>query len=256
MNPKHFFRKSPLRKSLTIALAILLVFALAFFGFWYRAHRQISLAAGQLTEGMSLEMIPEGWSQQEQRDLWTEKFWIVNQLAISKLDSMSLGICFSDSSFQLMFKGLPLIKARMCYIWPENMLTEMDPRVYAKLFSKPSVMVSDTANLPKKVFRKVRVNAEGEAVPVDSVGVVGGCLSWIFVTDNHLRFVVTGYGCDSLDLQPSVRKDLFAHHMSSISGDYFFRDDYQPTIFIWLNDADAKAIYKALPRHAAVIVRN
>ncbi len=241
---------------MTIALAILLVFALAFFGLWYRAHRQISLAAGQFTEGISLEMIPEGWSLQEQRDLWTEKFWIVNQLAISKLDSMSLGICFSDSSFQLIFKGLPLIKAPIRQVWPQHMLADMDPRIYAKLFSVPAIMVSDTANLPKKVFRKVRVNTEGEAVPVDSAGVVEGCLSWTFVTNNHLRFVVTGYGCDSLDGEPSVKTDLLAYRIHAIWGDLFFRETYMPTIFIWLNDADAKAIYKALPRHAAVIVRN
>jgi len=241
---------------MAVALGFLMVFAFVFFVELYRAHRQVALAAGELTKELSLEKIPEGWEQAEHRELWTEKFWIENQLAVSKLDSMSLGICFNDSSFQLLFKGLPLIKAHMGYLWPDNFLENMDPRVYARLFSRPVFMVSDSANLPKKVFRKVRVNAEGEAVPVDSIGVVGGCLSWTFVTGNGLRFVVTGFGCDSLDREPSVTRDLWAHRMHALSGDIFFRENYQPTIFIWLQDADAKAVYKALPRRAAVIVRN
>ncbi len=254
MNPKDFFLKSPYGKPTIIGLGIILTFALLFFVELYLAQQQISRATDTFTTAQTTEINPESWFNKEQSDIWAEKWWISNQLAVAKLDSMSLGICFKDSTMQLLFKGLPLVKAPIRHMWPEHMFIDLDYKVAAKLFSKPTYIVSQKANLPKKVFRKVRVNEKGEAVPVDSVGLVGSNLSWIFFTENHLKIVVTGFGGDSLDLKPAVGMNLFTHHLTTLTEDFFYLKSYQPTLFIWLKDTDAKTIYKALPHRAAVIV--
>ncbi len=254
MNPKDFFLKSPYGKPTIIGPGIILLFALLFFVELYLAQQQIKRATDTVTTALNTEINPKSWGSKEQRDLWAEKWWISNQLAVAKLDSMSLGICFKDSTMQLLFKGLPLIKAPIRHMWPENMFNDLNSTGYAKLFSEPAYIISQTANLPKKVFRKVRVNEEGEAVPVDSVGLVGTHLWWTFTTENHLKIVVTGFGGDSLDLKPAVGMNLFTHHLTTLTEDFFYRKSYQPTLFIWLKDTDAKAIYKALPHRAAVIV--
>lgn len=76
------------------------------------------------------------------------------------------------------------------------------------------------------------------------------------MSSNCLQIVINGVlpGPDST-LNVQKNKDVIAYRFKH-AFDNPFAKNYSPVLFLWLNDTDAKAIYRALPEKAKFIFRN
>lgn len=195
-----------------------------------------------------------GWQQSEFRDIWKDKFWGENQLALAKDDSMSLGIHFHDSIFQLQYKGLPLIKSKIMAVYPKQFSADFNELAYKNLFSQPWIIRSQQANKQKKPFRKMTVNTDGSTNTEDDKNPSAELVLWSFLTENDYRVVVFGVKQDSVqntNFKWQMYQDRFRAKLKNSTNSTGF----YPTIYLWINDADALAIFRALPENAKITIR-
>lgn len=211
-------------------------------------------SAKQLISSVEPDKSLQGWDNPELRTLWKDKFWKESQIAVAKDDSMSLGVNFEDSIMHLQFKGLSLIECKILYREPEKFLTDIDSKVYAKLFGKPLTIDSGTANMQKKMFRRMKPPTTEYGEPVFQDSIFKDPIIWNFTTSNNLRFVINGFDAfnDTVKIIPSFKADMLKFRLQEDGNN----SGYIPTLFIWMNDKDAKALYRALPHEAQVIFRN
>ena len=255
MKLKQFLSESPYKSTIIFGMALMvftfmLLIANVIFSF-FAVNRALNIVKSTTIENRE---VFHNWENEEQQNLWKEKFWIENQIRVSKEDSMSLGINFKDSTIQLQFKGLPLIKSRIARTWPEHFLSSLSAENYSKIFGRLLTIDNANANISKRPFRKMIVTAEGNTQAVDTLTYKPKAFSWSFVTNNNIRIVIKGYGTDSLEVVPSFRYDVLKFRIAEKTISPF--TDFTPTLFIWINDKEAEAIYRALPKNASVIVRN
>lgn len=253
MKLKHFISENPIGKAVLFGLGfmslavILLIIELLF------SYTAVNRAVDQIkTDSTSNSPQIINWEVADIQHLWKEKFWIENQIAMARDDSMSLGINIKDSLIQLQFKGLPLIKSKIVHAFPKEFLSDLDAKAYFDFFGHPMVIVTSQANIVKRPFKRMKVNSEGNTQAVDSAVLLRKPFAWSFVTDNNLRFVI--YGSDSAGLVPSFRRDVLKFRIAEKTKGLF--GDYTPTLFIWVNDKEAEAIYRALPHKTTLIIRN
>lgn len=211
-------------------------------------------AAKQITSSVESESSLQGWEDPGLNALWKDKFWIENQIALAKDDSMSLGINFEDSIMQLQFKGLALVESKILYAEPKNFLKDIDSKIYAKLFGLPSTITSGQANMKKRPFRRMKPPTEEYGEPVFQDSLFNDPILWDFTTSNNIRLVVHGFDAfnDTTKIIPSFKADVLKFRLEGNEDN----SGFIPTLFIWMNDKDAKAIYRALPHEAQVIFRN
>jgi hypothetical protein len=195
------------------------------------------------------------WDDSNIRETFKRKLWMENLLLLSKNDSMSLGISLNDSIMQVQIKGLPLIKSKIVHINPENFLSKIDEQDYAFLFGKPTLIKEGIANFTKRPIRKMKVIAGSDAQPIDTDTVEVKRFYWEFITENKIRIVINGCSLpsDSLHNKPSFMMDRARFTLSKNMADSL---NYLPTLFLWMPDNEAKAIYRALPEKINVAIRN
>lgn len=253
----HLFPQSPHKKALTISvLAVAATFVFLFFLLIYTLIRT-NIETNKFLSSLNQEgetLI--GWENTEYQNLWKDKFWVENQIALFKNDSMSLGIHMHDSVFQLQFKGLPLIKSKIIAYYPEKMMTKIQPQIYESLFNQPWTILAQKANKQKKPFRKMTVNEDGTSSTTEESDSQEQDIEWSFITDNHFRFVIFGHQVDSIETKPNYKWDMFKYNLGSKLKEEESDRKYYPTYFLWLNNNDALSIYRALPENAKVVVRN
>jgi hypothetical protein len=240
------------KKAIIAAVIIIVLAVLVVAGKLFITTSPSTNAAKKLTASIESEEPLKGWENKEVRTLWKEKFWKENLLAVAKDDSMSLGINLEDSIIQLQFKGLVLSECKIIYSEPKNFLQDIDSRVYAKLFGKPSNIVVDEANIQKKQFRRAKPPTEegGDPIYLDSISY--DPILWIFRDDNNLRFVVHGFDAynDTMKIIPQFKADMLKFRMQNDKD----KSVYYPTLFIWMDDTEAKAIYRALPHEKPLLI--
>ncbi|MBN1821129.1 MAG: hypothetical protein JW833_10440 [Prolixibacteraceae bacterium] len=205
-----------------------------------------------------LEKIPalEEWDNPVKQNLWKEKLWIENQLVTGKEDSMNIGINFTDSIIQLQFKNLALVKSKINYKIPENFLSDINSEAYQYFFGKPVKILAGNSNIAKKPVKKVRIDSEGNTVPIDTTASINRRFYWEFITENNIRFVINGYNSkDSTGSKPAFHRDIRKYRFSR-KAQLENKRVFTPVVFIWLDNDDAKAIYRALPYKATIISRN
>lgn len=196
----------------------------------------------------------QNWSDPELATLTKEKIWLENQLALAKDDSMSFGINLRDSLLQVQFKGVPLIRAKINFIRPANYLSNANAHFYTTLIAQPFLLVDEKANFAKKPIKRMKVIAGAEAVALTKDEVKEKLFYWEFVTDNNLRIVLYGNNStqDSIAEAPSFTRERIKFELKKKS-DNPENQNYHPTLFLWINDREAKAIYRSLPKKPKII---
>jgi hypothetical protein len=250
IKPKSSYRKAFIAAIIIVGISVLGVAVVLFL-----STPIAKMAAKQLVSSVESDKSLEGWDNPGLKDLWKDKFWIQNQIALAKDDSMSLGVNFEDSTMQLLFKGLTLSKCKILYKEPGNFLKDINSKVYEKFFGNPVKIISGEANTQKKAFRRMKppTTEDGEPTYLDSI--MNDPIIWNFTTSNDIRFVIHGFDAhnDTAKIVPSFKSDILKFRLQKNKED---RSVYFPTLFIWMDDKDAKAIYRALPHEARVIFRN
>jgi hypothetical protein len=177
-------------------------------------------------------------------------------LQLAKSDSLNLGINLSDSIVQVQLRGTVLLQAKIQKQIPAKFFEDLNYGTYLD-FTKIASVIEEQATIVKRPVKRVQApKNEDEAAKVKHDTIPDPLLVWQFKLDNNIDVVITGIGlgADSL-VANNYNKDIFNY-----STEYFkknlFPKTYIPTLFIWLNDNDAKALYRAIPEKGKVVFRN
>jgi len=252
---KNFFIKY---KAGFITITVIFVLLLAFTVTRYLiAVKTVEKAAQE-----KLAQIPEneindtGWNIPEIQELKKEVHLLERHLQLAKSDSLNLGINLSDSIVQVQLRGTVLLQAKIHKQIPSNFFEDLNYGTYLD-FTKIASVIEEQATIVKRPVKRVQApKNEDEAAKVKHDTIPDPLLVWQFKLDNNIEVVITGIGlgADSL-VANNYNKDIFNY-----STEYFkkniFPKTYIPTLFIWLNDNDAKALYRAIPEKGKVVFRN
>ncbi len=252
---KQFFRKYK-----KYGLAVILVVACLFIFTTIRLILAVNSVKAtidkQKSEITADNDFSKGWQNQEVRQTIKDIHWYEQQLLLAKSDSINLGINLADSVVQVQLKGTVLFQSRILLQKPAIFLNNLNPEFYLE-FSKIASIKSETANTPKKPIKRVAApNSIASQNETKNDTIIDQRLVWQFTTDNDVNVIITGVEMnkDSL-LLPNSGNDLFNYHSQEFFGN-IIPDTYSPTLYIWLNDKEAKAVYRALPEKGKVIIRN
>lgn len=205
----------------------------------------------------STKTINDNWANCEIKTLQKQQLWLEQQLQLSKSDSFSLGINLHDSLVQVHLKGTILFQAKILAQKPASYISGMNKQLYLKLFGTPASIDFCDANIPKRALIKViapPIGTEKEAIKTNSTK--PEAINWVIRSSNGLLIVINGVVPEP-DSTMNIKKgsDIFTHRIKH-AFDNPFTKRYTPMLYLWLNDTDAKAIYRALPEKAKFIIRN
>ncbi len=206
------------------------------------------------SSAQNISFQPVEWEHEIQKSMWKEKIWIENQLFISGIDSMGLGIDFTDSVIHLNFKGLSLINADIQAIYPDNFLQNLSGEEYTLLFGHPLRIIQSKSNIEKRQFKKIKVNKDGARQVIDSTVVNPETFFWQFSLNNNISFIVFSLPPDSSSTRYPYFNDVIKNRCNKIGLSLF--NHYEPTFYIWISRKEAQTIYQALPNNPHVIIRN
>lgn len=253
---KEFFKKN--KKLLFGILAVWAMFLLLIVVMSIFSLVQSERFADRLfmTDGGENEF--PGWNDEKTKNLIKEKWWLEQQLTLAKSESISLGINLKDSIVQVQLKGTVLFQAKILKQEPKQFFVLANEKVYRMLLAETSKIDSCRANIPKKPIKKVIAPLVGSEVSETKTDTLKeNRLNWHFITNRGIEVVINGVlqNQDSTYSKIPVISDMMLFRL--VGG---FRKPFQPKntalLYLWLDDQDAKAIYRALPDSAQVIFRD
>lgn len=238
-----------------LGIASLLMF-LFLLRLGYGIYLSIEKPAFSNSEKTEENPLSKGWNDPEIQNIKKEMYWLEQQLVLAKSDSISLGFDLSDSLVQVQLKGTVLFQAKYLHMYPKVFLHSLNADNYLD-FAKASSISNEKSSIVKKPIKRVAApGSEAARNEIKQDSVTDRRLEWQFNTTNGIRVVIFGVEMNpdsTLSLQPG--KDLFAYRLRQLP-ENIFPKVYQPELFIWLNDRNARAVYRAHPENGRIVFRN
>lgn len=241
-----------------ITLIVITIILMAITAFRYvKATGSAEKAAKE-----KLASIPEeelhnaSWCIPEIQEKMKDIHWMERTLTLAKSDSLNLGINLADSIVQVQLKGTVLLQAKIKKQMPSPFFEKLNYGTYLD-FTKIATITEEAANLPKRPIIKVQApKNENEVKEVKKDTIPDPVLVWQFALDNKIDVIITGIGLgkDSLP-ETNFNKDLLKYNVGKIKK-HWLPENYQPTLYLWLDDNDAKAIFRAIPEKGKVAFKN
>jgi hypothetical protein len=156
---------------------------------------------------------------------------------------------------QVQLKGTVLLEAQILQQDPVQFISAPEYPAYINLTSG-SEIVSENSNIPKKPIKKVKApKNENEATGFQHDTIPVPPLVWKFRLDNEIEVVITGVALnkDSV-LVFTPQKDRVRYRFDELKENVRPKN-YVPTLYLWLNDTEAKAIYRAIPEKGKVVLK-
>jgi hypothetical protein len=252
---KDFFSKYKVGIwAVVIVFSVLLIFFIIRLVF---AINVVKTTVGEHISGFSTENpLRPGWNDPEIREMKKEMYWLEQQLLLAKSDSINVGINLADSIVQVQLKGTVLFQSKMLKSYPPGFLHSLDPGAYLN-FGRVASISNEKASIVKKPIKRVAApGSEAAKSGIKQDTVIDSRLQWEFYAGNHVQVVISGVEMEA-DSTFRVRaaRDIMTYRARGFFREVFPKH-YAPTLFIWLNDKDAKAIYRAHPENGKVVFRN
>lgn len=240
--------------TIIIVFSLLLIISIGRFVF---ANKAVKATIENQNQALADENpADQGWGNSEIRKMKKEVYWLDQQLLLAKSDSITLGFNLADSVVQVQLKGTVLFQGKILKLYPAPFLESLNYKAYTD-FARIAQITSEYSEFPKKPIKKVIApKSENEVVEVKQDTVIEKRLYWKFNLNNNLNVVLTGVGLNKdsvLDLR--FENDMVKYRSEQLKQEWLPKD-YIPTLYLWLPDKEAKAIYRALPVKGKVIFRN
>lgn len=254
---KDFYAKY--RSLIRLAVAMWILFFAFFIVIAITSSKKAGDFGNELKNTSEMNDIPANWENSEIRELFKEKRWLEQQLELAKSDSFSMGINLKDSVVQVQLKGTILFQGKILRLKPTGFFTNSERGPYLHYFANIGRVDTSWANIPKKPYKKIKAPEIGQEVdtPAKADTVKEERIHWEMNMHKNLTVVINGVVArnDSCFTDIPAGKDIRAYRIrkgfkSLLSG------KYQPVLFLWLPDNEAKAIYRALPEKHKCIFRN
>jgi hypothetical protein len=238
---------------LTIVFVMLLAISVARY--------LMAMSAVQAAIEEKLLVIPDeeihdaGWNIPEIQKKKKEINWLERQLLLAKSDSLTLGISLNDSIVQLQLKGTVLVQTKMIKQHPGHFFDSLNFGAYHD-FTKIATIVEEQSTIPKKPIRKVQApKNENEVQEFKHDTIPDPLLVWQFSLNNRINVIITGVGLKDSVMNIQYNKNMIEYNYNKMKKN-LLPENYTPTLYIWLNDKDAKSIYRAIPEKGKVVFKN
>ena len=240
--------------TIIIVFTLLLIFSAVRYVFALNAVK--ATISEQNSESTDENTTEPGWNDPEIRKMKKDVYWLEQQILLAKSDSISLGFNLTDSVVQVQLKGTVLFQAKILKQYPARFLESLNYKAYTE-FGKMALITSEFSDFPKKPIKKVIApKSENEVSTAKPDSVIVKRLSWKFNLNNNINVIVSGVELNKDSLLDLRFEDDMLKYRSELLNNEWFPKFYTPTLYIWLNDKDAKAVYRALPKNGKVIFRN
>jgi len=193
--------------------------------------------------------------------LCKEKTFFQARIIMAGSDSLYITLNLTDSTANLELCGVQLHKAKMKDLRISKILTRGNNYAIYSLLSSPMTIVSDASTIKKEpIMIKMAPKDTSEFVPdiaPDTSDVEP--VNYILQMDNDIKIYV--YQIDDTITTDKHKlfffdlNDRLKYAMSSLKSVVSFKvPDYHPFIKIRLPKADAKILYRSVPRHGQIAV--
>lgn len=193
--------------------------------------------------------------------LLKEKAFLQTRIAMAETDSIYLTINLADSTVNIEISGVVVHAAKMSEIKASKILTRENDNIILSMLSTPFIISNSFATIKKepvmlKMAPKDTSEYKPDIMPDTSITepvnyileMTNGAKIYVYQEDNDK----SGFRINQFmfDLMDRLRNTL-----SSLKDVMVFRvPDYHPYIKLRLPGADAKIIYRAIPKNGQVAV--
>ncbi|GAB1454392.1 hypothetical protein MASR2M47_44480 [Draconibacterium sp.] len=221
-----------------------------------KAEEAVKLAISEKTLNFAeTDVNDAGWNIPEIEQKKKQLHWVEQQLLLAKSDSLNLGIDLTDSTVQVLLKGTVLLQANILKQYPEHFIESPNYAAYLDFTAISKIVQEQSTSIKRPVKRVKAPKNESEVQKVEHDTVPEAPIIWQFVLNNNIEVVITGVGLgqDSL-LNMNFKNDILKYNIEKIKTNWLPKT-YMPTLYIWLDDKDAKAIYRAIPGNGRVVFK-
>jgi len=241
-------------------IAVIIIFTLLLAFTLTRFIKGINLVDQVINEKLTTipqeELNDASWNIPEIQQKKKEVNRIEQQLLLAKSDSLNLGISLADSSLLVQLKGTVLLEAKILKQYPFPFFQSFNFGAYDDM-TKITSIVAEQSTIIKRPVKKVKApKNENEVTNVKHDTIPDPLLVWQIKLENQVEIVITGVGMnkDSL-IDLNYGKDMIRYSINDLKKNMIPKA-YIPTLYLWLSDKDAKAIYRAIPEKGKVVFLN
>lgn len=193
--------------------------------------------------------------------LLKEETYLQSRVAMAETDSVYLTINLSKMTINIEISGVAVHSTIINEIEVSKLITDGDEFAITSLLSAPLTIISDTSSIAKipiimKVAPKDTSEFKPDAIPDTAFYEP---VNYIFETDRGIKIFV--YQSEEIKQGDSKDRFIFDLRHRLINTKASMKDiikfkvpDYQPFIKIKIPSADAKIIYRAIPRHGQIAI--
>jgi hypothetical protein len=193
--------------------------------------------------------------------LLKEEAYLQSRVAMAETDSVYLTLNLSKKEINIEISGVVVHSTPIIEIEASKLITGGDEFVISSMLSAPLTIISDTSSIAKipiilKIAPKDTSEFKPDAIPDTAFYEP---VNYIFETDRGIKIIV--YQSEEIKQGDSKDRFLFDLHNRFIITKAAMRDiikfkvpDYQPFIKIKIPSADAKIIYRAIPKHGQIAI--
>jgi hypothetical protein len=193
--------------------------------------------------------------------LFKENAFLQSKVLMAETDSVYLTINLSERVINIEISGVVVHSTPITEFEASRLITDGDKFTITSLLSVPLNIVSDTSSIAKvpfimKIAPKDTSEFKPDAIPDTAFYEP---VNYIFETDRGIKIFVY----QSEEIKQGDSKDRFIfdlrhrliNTMAALNDILVFKvPEYQPFIKIKIPSADAKIIYRAIPKHGQIAV--
>ncbi len=195
--------------------------------------------------------------------LYKEKTWLETRFQIAKTDSISMAVNLKDSLLQIELKGVVLKASKITAFGIDGIFGQLSPGAYHHLFGVQAQAISGMSTIPKEplVIKKAPKDSTEVTPPgTPSDTVKTEAVHWMLNLDNGIVLKIEGTDRYSRSDWWIGQRFWLWQDINAVKDELretirFKTPVYKPEIRLVVSEADAKAIYRALPQYPLVCVR-
>lgn len=195
-------------------------------------------------------------------DLYKQKNWLESRLKMAKSDSIYLSINLQDSTLQLEIKGVVLKTSSIVELSYDRFFDALPAKAYHHYFGQETTGLETLASIEKvpltiKKAPKDSIEFAAQSQITDTLETRD--INWLMRLDNGIQIKIRGINEAQTTKNSSSsfwRKQKLEKLRNDLSKTFRFEvPEYNPSIEIRVNEADAKAILRAMPEQPMVCIR-
>lgn len=255
-------KKHPVRNFFAILIPVILLFVAAQYAVLsMTAVRKYVEKLYQQEDVLLLSTANE--PDEETYNLYKDKTWLEGRFQLTKEDSISLAVNLKDSVLQLELKGVVLKSSKMIDFQIDELFRHLNIGAYHHYFGERATGDSVLATIEKEplIVKKAprdSIEYANQQHVVDTTK--QEVVHWMVSLNNDILLKIEGVDTAENEAWLQSKQFWWKQDLVQLKSDLrktvlFKQPDYRPEMTLILNEADAKAIFRALPDKPQVCIR-